>query len=81
MSEAVSASEIRANIRDALHELQILREQGRIVMTQDRYNTDYPDSALATEEAIRGLELAMNATQWMETLPHPDGGYPHISAG
>jgi hypothetical protein len=79
MSEAVRANDIRNNIRDALLELQILHEQGRIVMTQDRYNTDFPDSAVATKEALQGLELAMNATHWMETLPHPDGGYPRIS--
>jgi hypothetical protein len=79
MSEAVSANDIRNNIRDSLRELHILHEQGRIVMTQDRFNTDYPDSAHAIDEALRGLELAMNATHWMETLPHPDGGYPALS--
>ncbi|MBG6240135.1 hypothetical protein IWX78_003130 [Mycetocola sp. CAN_C7] len=40
MSEAVSANDIRNNIR----ELLILHEQGRIVMTQDRLNTDFPES-------------------------------------
>lgn len=44
-------------------------------MTQDRFNTDWPDSATATTEAIAGLEHAMDAMYWMETLP-PSGNPP-----
>lgn len=40
-------------------------------MTRDRYNTDWPDSIQALNEAIRGLELAMSATHWRETFPKP----------
>jgi hypothetical protein len=48
-------------------------------MTQDRYNTDYRDSAAALSAAVEALERADAAMLWMETLPHPDGGYPPIA--
>ena len=80
MSAPVSANDIRNRIRESLQQLLLLQEQGRIVMTRDRYNTDWPDSVHALNEAIRGLELAMSATHWMETLPQPDGRYPTLQS-
>lgn len=71
MTEPSSANEIRKNIRESLRQLLDLQEQGRIVMTRDRFNTDWPDSATALAEAIKGLEHAMDAMYWMETIPHP----------
>jgi len=47
-------------------------------MTQDRYNPDWNDSRVALEEAIKALDHALDAMHWMETLPHPDGGYPPL---
>lgn len=49
-------------------------------MTQDCYNTDWPDSATALAEAIKGLEHAMDAAYWMETLPHPHGENPTLGS-
>jgi hypothetical protein len=74
MTEPTTANAIRQNIRECLRQLLELQEQGRIVMTQDRFNTDWPDSATVLTEAIAGLERAMDAMYWMETLPHPHGG-------
>lgn len=71
MDQNVTADEIRHHVREALRQLVTLQEQGRIVMAQDRYNTDWPDSAPAISEAIKGLEHAVDAMYWMETLPHP----------
>jgi DNA-binding HxlR family transcriptional regulator len=76
MTEPTSANEIRKNIRESLRQLLDLQEQGRIVMTQDRYNADWPDSATALTEAIAGLEHAMDAMYCMETLPHPHSATP-----
>lgn len=75
----VSASDIRDNVKESLQQLIRLQEQGRVVMTQDSYNTDWPDATAALDAAIEALDHALNAMTWMETLPHFDGGYPPLS--
>jgi hypothetical protein len=72
------ANDIRLNVRESLQQLIELREQGRVVMTRDRYNTDWTDSGQALDAAIGSLEQALDAMLWMETLPHVDGGYPPL---
>lgn len=79
ITEPAGANDIRLNVRDSLHQLRKLQEQGRIVMTQDRYNPDWPDSSVALEAAIQALDRALDAMHWMETLPHMDGGYPSLA--
>lgn len=48
-------------------------------MSNDSWNTDWHDSAIAIETATAALERADEAMLWMHTLPHPDGGYPPIA--
>ncbi len=79
MSDPVTADGIRENIKAALTQLEILKAQGRVVMTRDPYNRDWPDTATALTAAIDGLERAVDAMHWMETLPHTDGGYPPLT--
>jgi hypothetical protein len=59
-------------LRDQLAQLAI---DGRIVMTESSQNTRH-DSTLATAEALAGLDAAIKATYWMETLRTLDGDYP-----
>ncbi|WP_147305963.1 hypothetical protein [Subtercola boreus] len=79
MTEPVSANEIRKEIRASLHRLRRLAGEGRIVMTKDSWNTNWPDSAAAIAAADAALEQADDAMLWMHTLPDSDGGYPPIS--
>ncbi|WP_157887843.1 hypothetical protein [Frondihabitans sp. PAMC 28766] len=78
MATPTNADDIRHDIRDALARLQLLEGQGRVVMTKDRLNTDWPEPTAALTAAIDALDLPMSATTWMETLPHIDGGYPPL---
>lgn len=78
-STPVSAADIRENVKESLKQLILLQEQGRVVMTQDSYNTEFRNSTSALDEAIRALDRALDAMTWMETLPHPNGGYPPIT--
>lgn len=48
-------------------------------MSNDSWNTDWHDSATAIATATAALERADEAMLWMNTLPHPDGGYPPIA--
>ena len=76
--DPVSANEIRLNVRESLNQLTRLQEQGRVVMTRDRYNPDWTESQKALDAATDALALALDAMLWMETLPHADGGYPPL---
>jgi len=79
MTEPVSADAIREEIRASLRRLRRLGDEGRIVMSDDSWNTDWHDSAMAIATATAALERADEAMLWMHTLPHPDGGYPPIA--
>jgi len=78
-SDPVDADGIREQIRAALRRLEHLAADGRIVMTEDRLNTEWCSSAAAVTAAREALEHANEAMLWMETLPHTDGGYPPIT--
>ncbi|WP_028268062.1 hypothetical protein [Arthrobacter sp. MA-N2] len=56
-------------------QLAQLAVDGRIVMSGDILNPRH-DSAQATAEALAGLDAAIKATCWMETLSTMDGDYP-----
>ena len=48
MTEPVSADAIREEIRASLRRLRRLGDEGRIVMAEDSWNTDWHDSAGCT---------------------------------
>ncbi|QJU56275.1 hypothetical protein SCB71_21265 (plasmid) [Herbiconiux sp. KACC 21604] len=79
MTDPSKAHEIREQIRASQRQLEQLAADGRIVMTADQYNTDWPDSTAAIRAAVDALDRAAEAMLWMETLPHVDGGYPPIT--
>lgn len=72
------ASEIYDQLKTLRFQLEQLTEQGRIVMTQDKYNEDHRETAGAAAAALAGLNQAINATTWMETLPDLSGDYPQL---
>lgn len=72
------ASQIYTQLQTLYHQLERLDQQGRIVMTRDSLNKDFPDSKYAATIALQGIEQAINATCWMETIPTTDGTYPSL---
>lgn len=78
MTEPVNADAIREEIHTSLLRPRRLGDEGRIVMAEDSWNTDWHDSRVAIEMATAALERTDAAMLWMHTLPHPDGGYPPI---
>lgn len=47
-------------------------------MATDGLNQDYPASAPAIAAALAGLDQAIDATCWMETVATVDGHYPEL---
>ncbi|GGM01039.1 hypothetical protein [Glutamicibacter protophormiae] len=66
------ASEIYDDLKALANELEDLAETGRITMSTDSWNKDYPDTNQAVAQALAALQVAINATCWMETLPEAD---------
>ena len=64
-----NASEIFRDIQDLLDEVQELEDSGRVVMSTDSWNEDWRESSVALTAAREGLQIACDATRWMETLP------------
>lgn len=79
MKEPASADDIRENLKEALSQLELLQEQGRIVMAEDSLNSAWTDTTAAITAALAGLERAVDATCWMQTLPNNTGEYPSLS--
>lgn len=72
------ASHIYSQLQTLYRQLERLGQQGRIVMTRDSMNKEFPDSKQATDTALQGIEQAINATCWMETMATTDGTYPPL---
>lgn len=72
------ASQIYTQLQTLYRQLEQLDRQGRIVMTRDSLNKDFPDSKHAATIALQSIEQAINATCWMETLATTDGTYPPL---
>ncbi|MGP9034375.1 MULTISPECIES: hypothetical protein [Glutamicibacter] len=64
-----NASEIFDDLKALANELEDLAATGRITMSTDSWNKDYPDTKPAVAQALAALQVAINATCWMETLP------------
>lgn len=75
----VPATDIRDNVNESLQQRIRLQEQGRGVLTQDSYNTEWPDATAAFDAAIEAFDHALNAMTWVETLPHLDGDYTPLA--
>ena len=63
------ASEIYDDLKALANELEDLAATGRITMSTDSWNKDYPETKQAVAQALAALLVAINATCWMETLP------------
>lgn len=66
-----NASEIYDNLKALANELEDLAASGRITMSADSWNKDYPEAKQAVSQALAALQVAIEATCWMETLPSP----------
>lgn len=73
-----NASEIYDDLKALANELEDLAASGRITMSTDSWNKDYPETKQAVSQALAALQVAINATCWMETLPatEPTGKEP-----
>ncbi|MGV2854355.1 hypothetical protein ACNPON_10330 [Glutamicibacter sp. AGC13] len=67
-----NASEIYEDLKTLANELEDLAATGRITMSTDPWNKDYPDTKQAVSQTMNGLQTAIDATCWMETLPEPE---------
>lgn len=65
------ASEIHDDLKALANELEDLAASGRITMSTDSWNKDYPETKQAVSQALASLQVAIDATCWMETLPSP----------
>lgn len=72
------ASEIYDQLKTLRFQLEHLAHEGRIVMARDSMNKDFPESAAAVSLALAGLDQAIDATCWMETLATVEGTYPEL---
>lgn len=72
------ASQIYTQLQTLYRQLEQLDQQGRIVMARDSLNKDFPDSKHAASTALQGIEQAINATCWMETVTTTDGIHPPL---
>lgn len=63
------ASEIYDDLKALANELEDLAVTGRITMSSDSWNKDYPETKQAVSQALAALQVAINDTCWMETLP------------
>lgn len=73
------ASEIYDQLKTLRFQLEQLGDEGRVVMSTDSLNQTYPASAPAIASAIEGLDQAISATCWMETVATVDGTYPELN--
>ena len=64
-----STAEIRDQVVRSLHQLENLREQGRIVLATDQYDPQWLDVTAATEAAIAALSRAAEALLVLDTQP------------
>lgn len=72
------ASEIYDQLKTLRFQLEQLGHEGRVVMARDGMNTDYPESVPAVSAALAGMDAAIDATCWMETVATLDGTYPEL---
>lgn len=47
-------------------------------MARYSLNQEFPDSKQAAATELQGIEKAINATTWMETMATTDGTYPPL---
>lgn len=66
-----NASEIYDDLKALANELEDLAASGRITMSTDSWNKGYPETKQAVSQALAALQVAIDATCWMETLPSP----------
>jgi ElaB/YqjD/DUF883 family membrane-anchored ribosome-binding protein len=64
-----NASEIYEDLKNLTDELEDLAHTGRITMSKDSGNKDYPEAKAAVSHALAALQEAIDATCWMETVP------------
>lgn len=61
------AHEIHAQLIALSTDLEQLLHDGRVSMAEDSWNEDWTDLKKSSEMALTGLQVAINATRWMQT--------------
>lgn len=79
MHDIRTAEDIDDQLKFLRRKLEQLNAEGRITMSRDSRNTEHLESSLALIVALKALDQAIVATNWMETIPTLDGTYPHLS--
>lgn len=63
----MDASEIYSTLGELRSRLEVLHAEGRLSMSSDSWNKDWPDTELAYQASMESLDRAISATTWMET--------------
>ncbi|CBT77239.1 hypothetical protein AARI_30370 [Glutamicibacter arilaitensis Re117] len=64
-----NVSDIYQELVDLSNELEDLARAGRITMSTDAWNKDHQETLPAVRQTINALQVAIDNTRWMETLP------------
>lgn len=64
-----NVSDIYQDLIDLSNELEDFANAGRITMSADSWNKDHQETLPAVRQTINALQVAIDNTRWMETLP------------
>lgn len=64
-----NVSDIYQDLIDLSNELEDFANAGRITMSTDNWNKDHQETGPAVRQALSALQVAIDNTRWMETLP------------
>lgn len=78
MYDIRTAEDIDDQLKFLRRRLEQLTAEGRITMSRDPRNTEHLESRMALSVAMKALDQAIHATNWMETIPALDGTYPQL---
>lgn len=67
-----NVSDIYQDLINLSNELEDFANAGRITMSTDDWNQDYRNTKPAVAQALSALQVAIDSTRWMETLPSAD---------
>ncbi len=74
-----NVSDIYQDLIDLSTELEAFASAGRITKSTDSWNKDHREPLLAVKQAISALQVAIDSTRWMETLPSAEKTAPEPS--
>ncbi len=72
--EPATAADCYQQLQQVAERLERLHAAGRLRMSSDASNTAWPDLDAAVRAALASLDVAIQATAWMDTATTAQGG-------